>query len=57
MTAADRNDRSNELIGLSESLRNELIVEVEKLEHFVAALQQAVEVQTAERRRRNARDR
>lgn len=56
MTAADRNDRSNELIGASESLRNELLFEVEKLERFVAALQEAVDVRVEERRLHDAGD-
>lgn len=56
MTAADRNQRSNELIGASETLRNELLFEVERLERFVAALQEAVDVRVAERRQDDAGD-
>lgn len=56
MTAADRNQRSNELIGASETLRNELLFEVERLERFVAALQEAVDVRMAERRQDDAGD-
>lgn len=54
MNIADRDRRTDELIGVSEALRNELLLEVEKLEMFVAALQQAVEVREAERRQRDA---
>lgn len=56
MTAADRNQRSNELIGASETLRNELLFEVERLERFVAALQEAVDIRVAERRQDDAGD-
>lgn len=55
MNAADRSQKTDELIGESEMLRNELISEVEKLESFVAALDHAV-VRAAERRRRDAGD-
>jgi formate-dependent phosphoribosylglycinamide formyltransferase (GAR transformylase) len=55
MNAADRSRKTDELIGESEALRNELLSEVEKLESFVVALDQAV-VQAAERRRRHAGD-
>lgn len=56
MNAADRSRQTDELIGESEMLRNELISKVEKLETFVAALDHAVEVSAAERRRRHAGD-
>jgi hypothetical protein len=43
MTASERSSRkSDELIGQSESLRVELLAEVEKLEAFVTALQAAL---------------
>lgn len=42
MTPTERSDKSDELIGQSESLRLELVAEVEKLEAFVLALQAAL---------------
>lgn len=42
MTSAERSNKSDELIGQSEVLRGELLVEVEKLEAFVLALQAAL---------------
>jgi hypothetical protein len=42
MTSAERSDKSDELIGQSEVLRMELLAEVEKLEAFVLALQEAL---------------
>jgi hypothetical protein len=56
MTAADRERGTDKLIGESEALRAELLFEVEKLEHFVAALQVAVK-QRREGQRSDAGDR
>ncbi len=43
MTSADRSSQADKLINESEILRGELLVEVEKLESLVAALQAVVD--------------